>query len=118
MDDSDEDSESGSEDGGGGEKETAAAAAAAAEAVAVAVVEVLAATPAKERERDGDVFASRIAAHAECTKRLWRARYLAMRDVRMLSYLIYKHIFFVRVYHWCIARGGISHVLGSVIPLA
>ena len=51
----------------------------------MAVVVPVTAEPVKER--DGDVFASRIAAHAECTRRLWRARYLAMRDVRLLVFL-------------------------------
>lgn len=89
MDDSD-DSEEGSEDeegdGGGGRGDKAAAAAEVgsavegAEAVVVTVGMPDAAAPVKKR--DGNVFASRIAAHAECTRRLWRARYLAMRDVR------------------------------------
>ena len=99
MDDSDEDSEEGSEDeegdGGGREDKAPAAAAAAAEvgpavegseAVGVRVGAPDAAAPVKER--DGNVFASRIAAHAECTRRLWRARYLAMRDVSFFFFLI------------------------------
>lgn len=36
------------------------------------------------KKREGNPFASRIAAHAGCTKKLWRARYLALREVRLL----------------------------------
>lgn len=32
--------------------------------------------------REGEPFAARIAAHASCTRKLWRARYLALREVR------------------------------------
>lgn len=31
--------------------------------------------------REGDPFAARIAAHAACTRKLWRSRYLALREV-------------------------------------
>ena len=114
MDDSDEDSESGSEDegeGGGREEKEGAAP----DAVGVAVVEVLPAGPVKERGRDGNVFASRIAAHAECTKKLWRARYLALRDVRMYICIVYMYTLYE--YITGIARGGISHTQRNFISL-
>lgn len=66
----------------GGTPAEAAAAEGTASATPAAPSSPAARYAAQAKKREGNPFASRIAAHAGCTKKLWRARYLALREVR------------------------------------
>lgn len=91
-DDSGDDSDEIDGGGGGGEGETVAAGPTSAPSPPLASPPLASPSPspsspaaryaAQAEKRDGNPFDVRIAAHAGCTKKLWRARYLALREVR------------------------------------